>query len=139
MKDMILYPLNLFVQFFEHIGKYFDLMSKMFRSIRSWSLYLGLVPEHMISLGIATFPIVFVTGLFSGMVIAVNTSYQLDSGFIPESYVGGVVGVTILMELAPMITALVMTGKIGATISAGGKAAFIQWYMGGKIFPLYLA
>ena len=118
MKDIILYPLNIFILFFEHIGRYFDLMFKMFRSFKSWMIYLGLVPEQMIKLGVSTFPIVLVTGLFSGMVISVNTAYQLETIFIPKSYVGGVTGVTVLLELAPMITGLVMTGRVGATIAA---------------------
>ena len=118
MKKILLSPIALLISLFEHIGRYFDLMIKTLRSFTSWHLYLGLLPDHMIRLGIATIPIVIVTGLFSGMVTSVQTAYQLESGFIPESYVGGIVGVTVLMELSPMITALVMTGRVGASIAA---------------------
>ena len=118
MMNLILYPLSYFITLFEHIGKYFDLMFKTLRSFSTWHLYLGLLPEHMVKLGISTIPIVIVTGLFSGMVTSVQTAYQLESGFIPDSYVGGIVGVTVLMELSPMITALVMTGRVGASIAA---------------------
>ena len=118
MKNIILQPLSYLVQLFEHIGKYFDLMLKTLRSFTTWHLYLGFLPEHMVKLGISTIPIVIVTGLFSGMVTSVQTAYQLESGFIPDSYVGGIVGVTVLMELSPMITALVMTGRVGASIAA---------------------
>jgi len=118
MKKIILYPIDFFVSLFEHIGRYFDLMAKTLRSITSWHMYLGFLPEHMVKLGISTIPIVIVTGLFSGMVTSVQTAYQLESGFIPDSYVGGIVGVTVLMELSPMITALVMTGRVGASIAA---------------------
>ena len=118
MKKILLSPILLIVSLFEHIGRYFDLMIKTLRSFTSWHLYLGFLPDHMIRLGIATIPIVIVTGLFSGMVTSVQTAYQLESGFIPESYVGGIVGVTVLMELSPMITALVMTGRVGASITA---------------------
>tara|TARA_B100001142_G_scaffold323904_1_gene374732 strand:- start:329 stop:1102 length:774 start_codon:yes stop_codon:yes gene_type:complete len=118
MKNIIIYPLSYLVSLFEHIGKYFDLMFKVLRSFTTWHLYMGFLPEHMVKLGVSTIPIVIVTGLFSGMVTSVQTGYQLESGFIPDSYVGGIVGVTVLMELSPMITALVMTGRVGASIAA---------------------
>jgi len=118
MREIILYPVYSVISLFEHIGKYCDLMIKTLRSFTTWHLYFGLLPEHMIKLGVSTIPIVIVTGLFSGMVTSVQTAYQLESGFIPDSYVGGIVGVTVLMELSPMITALVMTGRVGASIAA---------------------
>ena len=52
------------------------------------------------------------------MVTSVQAAYQFDSGLIPNWYVGGIVGESVLLELAPMLTGLVMTGKIGATIAA---------------------
>mgnify|MGYP001203464958 CR=1 FL=1 len=113
-----LFLIDYIISLFEHIGRYFDLMIKTLRSFTSWHLYMGFLPDHMIKLGIATIPIVMVIGLFSGMVTSVQIAYQLESGFIPESYVGGIVGVTVLMELSPMITSLVMTGRVGASIAA---------------------
>ena len=41
-----------------------------------------------------------------------------ESGLIPNWYVGGIVGEAVFLELGPMITALVMTGRVGATIAA---------------------
>ena len=90
----------------------------MFRSVRNWHKYLGLTVEHMYQIGILSIPIVILTSLFSGMVTSVQAAYQFESGLIPNWYVGGIVGESVLMELAPMLTALVMTGKIGATIAA---------------------
>ncbi len=118
MKDIILYPLSIFISIFEHIGKYFDLMFKTLRSFRTWHLYLDSIPDHIFSLGIASLPIVIFTGLFSGMVTAVQAAYQFESGLIPTWYVGGIVGEAVLLELGPMITGLVMTGRVGATIAA---------------------
>ena len=93
-------------------------MAIMFRSILNWHKYIGLSIEHMYQMGILSIPIVILTSLFSGMVTAVQAAYQFESGFIPTWYVGGIVGEGVLLELAPMLTALVMTGKIGATIAA---------------------
>ena len=103
---------------FENIGRYFDLMFRTIKTIRTWHLYISLLPNQIISLGISALPIVFITGLFSGMVTSVQAAYQFESGFIPTWYVGGIVGEAVLLELGPMITALVMTGRVGATIAA---------------------
>ncbi len=120
MRNSVLYPFSIFISFFESISNYCALMFQMFRSYRSWNYYLSLTNIHMYQIGIKSIPIVIITGLFAGMVLAVQASYQIEASLIPgmEWTVGSVVGEAILLELAPMITAMVMTGKIGATIAA---------------------
>ena len=118
MFRLILSPFNFLIASLEGIGRYVELMVIMFRSILNWHKYIGLSVEHMYQIGILSIPIVILTSLFSGMVTAVQAAYQFESGFIPTWYVGGIVGEGVLLELAPMLTALVMTGKIGATIAA---------------------
>lgn len=118
--SIIYYPLNMLIVFFEKLGDYSDLMSKIFRSRKSWKYYLPLTVSHMFNIGVKSVPIVILTGMFAGMVLAVQASYQIDGSIIPgfEYTMGGVIGKSVLLELAPMITALIMTGKIGATIAA---------------------
>ncbi len=118
--SIIYYPLNMLIVFFEKLGDYSDLMSKIFRSRKSWKYYLPLTVSHMFNIGVKSIPIVILTGMFAGMVLAVQASYQIDGSIIPgfEYTMGGVIGKSVLLELAPMITALIMTGKIGATIAA---------------------
>lgn len=93
-------------------------MASMFRSIFTWHKYLNLTIDHMYQIGVLSIPIVILTSLFSGMVTSVQAAYQFESGFVPNWFVGSVVGESVLMELAPMMTALVMTGRVGATIAA---------------------
>ena len=118
MKTLLLYPFTLFIILFENIGRYFDLMIKTFRSFRTWPIYLTTLPDHLMILGVSALPIVVLTGLFTGMVTSVQAAYQFESGFIPTWYVGGIVGEAVFLELGPMITGLVMTGRVGATIAA---------------------
>ena len=115
---LILSPLNVIISFFEGIGRYVEFMMSLFRSFFSWHKYLNLTIEHMYQIGILSIPIVILTSLFSGMVTSVQAAYQFESGFVPNWFVGSIVGESILLELAPMMTALVMTGRIGATIAA---------------------
>ena len=120
MKSIPVYLINRVIHFFEGISNYFNLMADIFRSYKSWGYYIKLSNIYMYQIGIKSLPIVIVTGLFSGMVLAVQAAYQVDTATLPgmEWTVASVVGEAILLELAPMITALVMTGKIGATIAA---------------------
>ena len=112
------YPITIVFNSLEGVGRYIELMASMFRSIFSWHKYLSLTVDHMFQIGILSIPIVILTSLFSGMVTSVQAAYQFESGFVPTWFVGSIVGESILLELAPMITGLVMTGKIGATITA---------------------
>ncbi|HOD53498.1 MAG TPA: ABC transporter permease [Candidatus Cloacimonadota bacterium] len=62
-------------------------------------------------------PLIFITSIFTGLVTALQASYQ-TKGFIPKYLIGVLVGKTTMTELAPVLTALVLTGRIGASIAA---------------------
>ena len=72
----------------------------------------------MVLLGSKSIPIVILTSFFTGMVASVQAAYQMESSLVPSWYIGSLVGETILLELAPVITSLVLAGRIGATITA---------------------
>ena len=58
----------------------------------------------MINIGSKSIPIVILTSLFTGMVSSVQAVYQMESSFFPAYYIGSLVGETLLLELAPVIT-----------------------------------
>ena len=118
MFRFLFYPFNLLIDSLEGVGRYVELMASMFRSIFSWHKYLSLTVDHLFHIGVLSIPIVILTSLFSGMVTSVQAAYQFESGFVPNWFVGSIVGESVLLELAPMMTALVMTGRVGATIAA---------------------
>ena len=73
--------------------------------------------EQMVHLGVDSLPIVLLTILFTGMVI----TWQAANEFIKygaQSSVGGVVAITMLRELAPTLTGVVVAGRVGAAIAA---------------------
>ena len=112
------YPLSLVRNFFISLGEYSIFMFKTFKSISSWNTYFEYNLDQMIKIGVQSVPIVILTSLFSGMVTSVQAAYQFESGLVPTWFVGSIVVESVLLELAPMMTALVMTGRIGATITA---------------------
>ena len=78
------------------------------------------VPEifkQMVRVGVESIPVVFLTGLFTGGVIALET-YTGFARFHAESFVGSVVSLSITRELAPVLTALMVTGRVGSAMAA---------------------
>jgi phospholipid/cholesterol/gamma-HCH transport system permease protein len=73
--------------------------------------------EQLDHLGVQSITITNVTLLFTGMVLAVQTSYSLAS-YGGQSFVGNLLGLAIVRELGPVLTALMVAGRVGAGITA---------------------
>ena len=71
----------------------------------------------MTRIGIGSLPLVLVTSIFTGGVSAVQAAYQFQS-YIPKRYLGTVIGKSVVIELGPVLTALVVGGRVGASIAA---------------------
>lgn len=61
--------------------------------------------------------LISVTSAFTGLVTALQATYQTH-GYIPKSFIGVLVGKSTMIELAPVLTALVLAGKVGASLAA---------------------
>ena len=70
--------------------------------------------EHI---GTNSLPLVAVIGFFTGMVSAWQAAYQFK-GLISYSFLGGAVSRAIFIELGPVLTAIVIAGRVGASIAA---------------------
>ncbi len=79
----------------------------------SWRNYL----RHFIEIGYLSLPVVALTTLFSGMVLALQ-SYSGFSRFSAEGAVAMVVVLSITRELAPVLAGLMVAGRIGAAMAA---------------------
>src|ERR1700730_3963285 len=80
-------------------------------------IYLRLVLRQMIDIGYYSLPVVGLTALFTGMVLALQT-YTGFSNFAAESAVPTVVVLSVTRELGPVIAGLMVAGRIGASIAA---------------------
>jgi phospholipid/cholesterol/gamma-HCH transport system permease protein len=76
-----------------------------------------LVVEQMQKIGIGSIPLVLVTSIFTGGVAAVQAAYQFQN-YVPMRYLGTVIGKSVVIELGPVLTALVVGGRVGASIAA---------------------
>jgi len=73
--------------------------------------------EQMIYAGLQSFVIVFFVAFFTGIVIAMQSAYQLAQ-LGAEIYVAAMVSVSMARELGPVLTSLVVAGRVGAAITA---------------------
>lgn len=77
----------------------------------------GEVVRQMWRLGVQSVPVVFVTATFTGAVMTLQT-YQGFQRFGATSFVGTLVALSVMRELAPVLTALMVTGRSGSAIAA---------------------
>lgn len=71
----------------------------------------------MVRVGVDSIPVVALTALFTGMVLALQT-YNGFARFNATSLVGTVVALSLVRELAPVLTALMIAGRIGSSMAA---------------------
>ncbi len=79
--------------------------------------YIKLFFRQFLNIGFYSLPVVGLTTLFAGMVIALQT-YSGISEYGAESVVAGVVLISVTRELAPVLSALMVAGRIGAAMAA---------------------
>ena len=99
------------------LGQYATLLYHALRSILEFSTYRKNLFQEFVKIGYESIPIIMLTGVFTGAVLTLQTAYQLDTDIYPVTIVGSIVGQSIIIELAAVIGALVLAGKVGARIS----------------------
>ncbi len=73
--------------------------------------------EQMVRIGYESIPIVGLISFFVGLIIAMQSAYQLAQ-FGATIYVANLVAVSIVRELSPLLTAIIVTGRNGSAITA---------------------
>lgn len=76
-----------------------------------------LLVKQLFSLGVLSLAIIVVSGLFIGMVLALQ-GYNILIGYGSEQAVGQMVALTLLRELGPVVTALLFAGRAGSALTA---------------------
>lgn len=94
-----------------------QLSLRALRSIASRPFYYREFVSQLDKIGVGSLFIVCLTGLFTGMVMALQALIQLKP-FAATSYVGGMVSVTMIKELGPVLASLMVTGRVGSAITA---------------------
>jgi len=101
----------------EELGRFFYIMSQAVLwtprrpfDLRQWA-------RQMVRVGWDSIPVVFLTCMFTGMVLALQT-YRAFERFHAEGFVGSVVALSLTRELAPVLTGLIVAGRVGSSMAA---------------------
>ncbi|MFN8573205.1 MAG: ABC transporter permease [Gemmatimonadaceae bacterium] len=85
--------------------------------IGEWRTYAPLTMKQMRAIGVDSLSLTVIVAAFIGSVIALQTRYQLFPG-VQLSVVGLISRQMIILELGPLLTGLVLTGRVGARMTA---------------------
>jgi len=104
-------------KFFGFIGEFFIMLGRALRFIVGGKIDAKDTVNQMATIGVASLPIVLITVAFSGAVLALYMS-QLVVKWGIGSYTGGVVGISVVREIGPVLTAVVVAARSGSAIAA---------------------
>jgi phospholipid/cholesterol/gamma-HCH transport system permease protein len=97
--------------------EYLRLIGQACMGLVTRPIYFRDVIEQLDVIGIGSMTVVLLTGTFTGMVLALQSGLTLDE-FGARSIVGRLVGASMVKELGPVLTALMVTGRVGSGIAA---------------------
>lgn len=101
----------------QEVQEYLHLLMQVFRGLVTRPFYRRDIIEQLDVIGIGSLTVVVLTGLFTGMVLALQSGLTLDQ-FGARSVVGRLVSASMVKELGPALTALMVTGRVGSSIAA---------------------
>lgn len=106
-----------FILLFEQIGLWFEALAGTiawaFRPPYDWREWL----KQMVRVGFDSLPVVILTSMFTGMVLALQTFIGFQRVHA-EQFVASVVALAMLRELAPVLVGLMVAGRVGSSMAA---------------------
>jgi phospholipid/cholesterol/gamma-HCH transport system permease protein len=99
------------------VQEYVLLQSATIRAATSRPYYFKDIVAQFEEIGVASLTVVLLTGFFTGAVLALQSGMTLDQ-FGARPFVGRLVSASMLKELGPVLTGLMLAGRIGSGIAA---------------------
>jgi phospholipid/cholesterol/gamma-HCH transport system permease protein len=106
-----------FLGFVAEVGRIAMLLRDVARFAGPGLRSFRLVVAQMHAIGVGSLGLVFVVSLFTGAVAAVQAAYQFST-VVPLKYIGAVILRSVIIELGPVLTGLVVGGRVGAAMAA---------------------
>lgn len=100
-----------------HVQAYAGLGGRALKGLVTRPFYSRDTVVQLDSIGVGSLGIVFLTGLFTGMVLALQSAVEMER-FGATIYIGRLVGASTVRELGPVLTALMVSGRAGSGIAA---------------------
>jgi len=101
----------------DYLGQLAGLAVQICESLLSGKKRWRLVIEQVVEIGFYSQPVIIITGSFVGAVLAAQGLFQLST-FKMESMGGAMVSVSMLRELGPTLTGVMLAGRVGASMAA---------------------
>lgn len=105
------------LQFLEELGRISILFFEILRYFPKIKKNRKHIIYQMAHIGVDSLPLVTIIAVFTGAVAAWQAAYQLK-GIAPLSFLGTATSRAIITELGPVLTAIVIAGRVGASIAA---------------------
>lgn len=102
---------------FAQVGSIAAFMGDTLRQLPRGLMAPRLLVDEMHAIGVQSLLLVVVVSLFTGAVAAVQAAYQFST-VVPMKYIGSVIMRSVIIELGPVLTALIVGGRVGASIAA---------------------
>lgn len=99
------------------VQEYFRLIAATGRALVTPPFYFRDIVEQFEAIGIGSMTVVLLTGTFTGMVLALQMGFTMDQ-FGARSMVGRMVSASMVKELGPVLTGLMVAGRVGSGIAA---------------------
>ena len=103
--------------FFQEFGQVSVLVYTIIKNLKTIPRSRNLIFYQMEHIGVNSLPLVIIIAIFTGAVSAWQAAYQLK-GLAPLSFLGGATSRAIITELGPVLTGIVIAGRVGASIAA---------------------
>jgi phospholipid/cholesterol/gamma-HCH transport system permease protein len=100
-----------------HVGRFGMMMVELVRAVPDWRHWVPRAFEQCQNVGYGSLFIVLLTAGFAGAVTSLQAGYQF-TGSVPVYLMGSVLVESIILELGPVLTALILAGRIGARYAA---------------------
>jgi phospholipid/cholesterol/gamma-HCH transport system permease protein len=99
------------------VQEFVRMVSQTSRALFTKPYYFRDIVEQFDTIGVGSMTVVLLTGMFTGMVLALQSGLTLDQ-FGARSMVGRLVSASMVKELGPVLTALMVAGRVGSGIAA---------------------
>lgn len=100
-----------------HVGRVTLLVVDLVRGLSEWRVWFPRMMTEAWNIGVGSLFIVLLISGFAGAVTSLQARYQF-TGTIPIYYLAGVIVESIVLELGPVLTGLILAGRIGARYAA---------------------
>ena len=103
--------------FFEWIGSGVQMSIRTLRYFPQLPRHWKQLVDQCLFMGYATVPLVAILSVFIGGVLALQIGYSIPD-FGAKQYIGTIVGLSMVRELSPVMTAVMVTGRVGSAVTA---------------------